>query len=339
MCEDKEIDMLTTRENFLETIHGGNPDRFVKQYEYMELILDPILSHCGGFVPYNSTQVNDWGVTITWAEGQPGPFPNEQAPRVIDDVACWKEQLKAPDPRSYPQEEWDAAEAQAAAVDRNEKFVAPFFVTGIFEKLHYLMGMEECLVAFYEEPEAMHELIDFLADWEIEVAKVEIEHYHPNALFHHDDWGSQISTFLAPEMFEEFILPAYKKIYSFWKENGAEVIIHHSDSFAATLVPYMIEMGIDVWQGAVYENNLPEVVSEYGGQIAFQCGLDNGKYDHANWTKEDITAGFKDFFETVGTRYVIPSFTQGGPGSTFPGAYEAADEAIDEFSKVYFPQN
>lgn len=328
--------MLTARENFLETIRGGNPDRFVKQYEYMELIIDPIVSHCSGLIPPNTTVQNDWGVTITWAEGQPGPFPVESAPRVIDDVACWKEQLKAPDPHAYSQEEWATAEAQAAAVDRKEKFVAPFFATGIFEKLHYLMGMEECLVAFYEEPEAMHELIDFLADWEIECAKVEIDHLNPDALFHHDDWGSQISTFLSPDMFEEFLVPAYKKVYGFWKEQGIKVIVHHSDSYAATLVPYMIEMGIDVWQGPVSENNLAELVAEYGGQISFHCGLDNGKYDHANWSKEDITAALKDFFETVGTHYIIPGFTQGGPGSTFPGAYEAADEAIDDFSKVYF---
>ena len=28
--------MLTKRQNLLETIHGGHPDRFVKQYEFME---------------------------------------------------------------------------------------------------------------------------------------------------------------------------------------------------------------------------------------------------------------------------------------------------------------
>ncbi len=26
--------MLSIRDNFLETIHGGRPDRFVKQFEY-----------------------------------------------------------------------------------------------------------------------------------------------------------------------------------------------------------------------------------------------------------------------------------------------------------------
>ena len=34
--------MLTIRENFMETIKGGNPDRFVKQYEYQEWINDPL---------------------------------------------------------------------------------------------------------------------------------------------------------------------------------------------------------------------------------------------------------------------------------------------------------
>ena len=52
-------------------------------------------------------------------------------------------------------------------------------------------------------------------------------------------------------MFEEFLLPAYKDIYGCYKENGVELIVHHSDSYAATLVPYMIEMGIDIWQGVM----------------------------------------------------------------------------------------
>lgn len=36
--------MLTIRENFMETIRGGHPDRFVKQYEYQEWINDPLVS-------------------------------------------------------------------------------------------------------------------------------------------------------------------------------------------------------------------------------------------------------------------------------------------------------
>jgi hypothetical protein len=52
---------------------------------------------------------------------------------------------------------------------------------------------------------------------------------------------------LSPAMFEEFFLEPYKRVYGFWKANGAEVIIHHSDSYAAELVPFMIEMGVETY--------------------------------------------------------------------------------------------
>ena len=329
--------MLTIKENFLETIHGGKPDRFVKQYEYMETIPDPILFRCGGICNLNQTIVNDWGVTVNWPENAPGPFPIHTPDKLLlPDVTEWRQVLHAPDPRSYTAEEWAPSEEMARKVDRNEKFVACMGAPGIFEKLHYFMGMDNALINYILEPEAMHELIDFLADWEIECAKVQIEHIHPNALFHHDDWGSQLSTFLAPEMFREFFVPAYKKIYGFWRENGVELIVHHSDSYARTLVPYMIEMGIDVWQGAVQENDLPALIREYGGSIAIHGGIDNGKYDTADWSREKIRTRLRELFDTCGTAYLIPGVTQGGPGSAYHGMYEAVSEEIDALSKEYF---
>ena len=125
---------------------------------------------------------------------------------------------------------------------------------------HYLMGMENALMSFYEEPEAMHELIEYLTEYELDYAKALVENLHPDAILHHDDWGSQISTFLSPAMFEEFFLESYKKIYGFYKANGVELIVHHSDSYAATLVPYMIEMGIDIWQGVMTTNDIPKMI-------------------------------------------------------------------------------
>lgn len=329
--------MLTIRENFMETIKGGYPDRFVNQYEYMDMIADPIFTNCGGMCDLGKKRTNDWGVTLYWQEGTPGPFPMcEGETKLIKDVTLWKEVLKTPDPRQYSAEEWKPAEDLAKSVDRKEKFAAAFVITGIFEKLHYFMGIEDTMINFYEEPEAMHDLIDHLTDWEIECAKVQIEHMRPDALFHHDDWGSQRSTFMSPAMFEEFILPAYEKIYGFWKKNGVEVIIHHSDSYAAILVPAMIQMGVDVWQGAVSDNNIPELLKKYGNKLSIQGGLDNGKYDKVDWSREEIHRGLNDLFETAGTRYLIPGLTMGGVGSTYDGVYDAVTEEINKFSKKYF---
>ena len=43
--------MLTKRENLLETIRGGTPERFVNQYEYMALVADPVFLGALGNCP------------------------------------------------------------------------------------------------------------------------------------------------------------------------------------------------------------------------------------------------------------------------------------------------
>lgn len=328
--------MLTKKENLRETIRGGHPDRFVNQYSYMEFMPDPIRKEAGCDLKQGETGYNGWGVKICFPEGTPGEFPLcEGEDKLLKDILQWRDVIKPPRTK-FSEEEWAPYVENAKRIDRNEVFATTFVANGILEKLHYFMGMEDTMINFYEEPEAMHELIDFITDWEIECAGEIIRHLHPDALFHHDDWGSQRSTFLSPEMFEEFIEPAYKKIYGFWKANGVEIIVHHSDSYVATLFPHMIRVGIDIIQGAVYENNIPKLLETYGGQISVMAGLDNGKYDKEDWSEEQIHNGLKELFETAGTKYLIPCLTMGGPGSTYPGVYETVTKEIDAFSKMLF---
>jgi uroporphyrinogen-III decarboxylase len=112
----------------------------------------------------------------------------------------------------YSAAEWEPFIADAEKIDRKEYFVTPFFAPGIFEQCHYLLEIQNALVSFYEEPEAMHEVIDMITEYELGWAEEVCKYIKPDGLFHHDDWGSQISTFISPAMFEEFFLPAYKKV-------------------------------------------------------------------------------------------------------------------------------
>jgi hypothetical protein len=329
--------MLTKRQNFLETIRGGKPDRFVNQYEFLSLVFfeDPI-SQANKFPAPGIEVVNSWGVTIGWAEGQPGPFPvHDDAHKVVKDITKWKDVVHAPK-TEYPEAEWLECTKKVNAIDRKEYFAAPMYFTGVFEQLHYLMGMDNCLVNFYAEPEAMKELIEYITDYEIRFADAIIKHLKPDALFHHDDWGTQNSSFMSPEMFREFILPAYKKIYGHYKKNGVEIIVHHSDSYAANLVPMMIEMGIDVFQGCITSNNVPELVEKYGGKISFMGDLNNGVLDKADWTPELARQEVERACRTNGKLFYIPCLTMGLPVSVYPGVYDAVSEEIDRMSKEMF---
>ena len=329
--------MLTKRQNMLETIKGGNPDRFVNQFEALEFSgQTPYGNRWRGFIEPGSEAVNAWGVTICYQEGTPGPFPvHDDEHIVLKDVTKWKETVKIPS-LDYPLSEWDECRAQADKTDRTDKFVTTIIGPGVFDQLHYLMGMEGCMLSFYTEPDALKELIAAITEWELEYARLLCEHIKPDLIFHHDDWGSHRSTFLSPEMFDEFIFPSYKKIYGYYKSHGVELIIHHSDSYAATLVPYMIEMGVDVYQGCIDTNNVPALIKEYGGKISFMGAINNGVVDVPGWTDELIAKYVEQTCRDCGKLYFIPCCTAGGPASSYPGVFDAVTREIDKMSKVMF---
>lgn len=326
--------MLTKRQNLLETIRHGNPDRYVNQYEPFKMLYG---------TPYSATNprpveggpavVDKWGVTKSFPKGMPGPFPvHDEAHIVCKDITHWQDYVKAPNVK-FSEAEWEPFIAAAEQVDRNEYFATPFIAPGIFEHTHYLQEIQNALINYYEEPEATADLIKYLTDWEISYAEEICKYLKPDALFHHDDWGSQRSSFLSPDMFGEFLVPAYKEIYGFYKSHGVEVIVHHSDSYAANLVPHMIEMGIDIWQGVMDTNNIPELIEKYGDKITFMGGINSAYIDFEGSTREIIAAEARKACEANGKKAFIPCNTMGGPESIFPGVYDTLTEEIEKLNK------
>ena len=328
--------MLTKRQNLMETIRGGSPDRFVNQYEAFRLIQNPL----GGHNPnpkYGEMNVkNAWGITRSWPKGTPGAFPVHTPEKVvIKDIRHWRDYVHAPSVK-FSDAEWEPFIKQAEETDRRESFVMPFVAPGLFEQCHHLGEIQTTLINLYEEPEAMHELIDYLTDFELQLAEEICTHLKPDGLFHHDDWGSQLSTFMSKQMFREFLLEPTKKIYDYYRSKGVVLVVHHTDSYCETFVPEMIEAGIDIWQGAMSTNNLPKILQEYGKDITIMGGIDNGKIDRKDWTKEAINAETDRICELCGTKYFIPNTTYGGVGSVYEGVYEAVSNEINVLSKKFF---
>ena len=90
--------MLTIKENLLETIKGGNPDRFVNQYEFLGIIMEDPLSQ-RNLRPKRGEpdKVDGWGVTISWPDHVPGPFPvHDEEHKVLKDITKWRDVVQAP---------------------------------------------------------------------------------------------------------------------------------------------------------------------------------------------------------------------------------------------------
>ncbi len=331
---------LSIKDNLAETLkhERGCPDRYVKQFEYFDLVYDPIITNSMGLnkvVP--GVEFKDgWGITQVMPVGSGGPHPiHGPGKTVITDIRKWEEQLK-PARLDFPEADWEALRPQIKAVEDAGRHVATWMATGIFEKVHCLMGMQEALVAYYENPEEMHGLIDAITEWELQSLERTMENVGPTVLFHHDDWGTALNSFLDTDTHRRFFEEPYRKVYGRFRELGGEIVVHHSDCYCANLVPMMIDVGIDVWQGATEANDIPSVIDRYGDRITVMGGIDDGAVDVPEWTRESVSGYVRGKCAENGVVSFIPCLTRGRGRSIYPGIYDTISETLDEISEVSF---
>lgn len=332
---------LSAKDNYRETLkHGkGRPDRFVDQYEYFTLIFDPVVATSLGMANpvVDGYMVDGWGITNYTPPGAAGSHPMHGPEyTVVKDITHWQDYIKAP-PVHLPDEAWAPAIQQMKDVKKeDDRFGAIFMASGIFERTHMLMGMQEALAAYYQNPEEMHELVDFCTDWEIASMDEVFSKLEPELLFHHDDWGTALNSFLDPATHREFFEPAYKRVYKHFKELGGEVVVHHSDSYAANLVPIMIDIGVDTWQGCIEANNVPELIDKYGDRFTFMGGIDEAVLDDPASTPESAMKYAAERIDDCGAISFIPCQTRGLGMTIIPERYAQVSQVIAEKSKEYF---
>lgn len=333
--------MLTVLENLRETMKAdGHPDRFVNQWEFVEVLFPTPYYMADYPLEPGKEGYDQYGVFWRFPEDQMGPFPvHDAAHKVMNEVTEWREKVThlpvAPPPQAM--DFWGMLNGWAAKGAAEGKLPCALSTQGLFERLHAMMGMEEAMVSFYEEPEETHAFIEFITQAELDYAKNIMDNIPSiKAVLHHDDWGSAVNSFLDPAMFDEFFTPYYKRIYSYWKERGVEVIIHHNDSYSANLVPSMIEMGIDIWQGCFPANDLPALCKQYAGQITFMGEIESRVIDLPNVSDEAIRAEVERACRKCKGNNFIPCLTAGVPASSFPGVMDRVSVEIDRMSKELF---
>ena len=156
--------MLTAKENLLECIRGGNPDRFVNQYEFIKLRMNPSGLHSKRPQKGEADCQNAWGVTYSFPENVPAGFPVHSPEKVvIKDIENWKEYVHAPS-LDFPEEEWAMFKEQYDAIDSTKALKAAFVAPGLFEQCHHLGEISATLMNLAMYPDEMHDLINYLTE-------------------------------------------------------------------------------------------------------------------------------------------------------------------------------
>ena len=327
--------MMTPKENFLELLKpNGQPDRQLCQYEALHMCLnDPINTYLRGNRKRGTVSRDRWGTTISFPADAPGPMPvTTDGLAVCPDITHWRETVHAPDIAACT-EGWETCRAAARAACGEEKLLAGFMGTGIFEQCHFLMGFEDTLTNLYEHPQEMHALIDYITTYRLLYVKLLIDNLRPDVIFSHDDWGTKDALFMKPEMWREFFKEPYRRFYGYIRSRGV-IAIHHADSYLAPIVEDMAEIGIQVWQGVLPENDIPALQQKLHGRLVLMGGM-GAAIDRADAAPEEIYGYAMDTLRRCcpGGHY-IPSITYGLPGAVYPHVDEYIDRAIADYNRA-----
>ncbi len=332
---------MTPAQILRETIKkDGKPERQLKQYEAMGFVYGtPVSKFLDIGLKKGGTAVDKFGVTFIYPEDAPGRMPHITAEnKALKDITKWKETVHAPDIAGNCQTGWEESLAKGEEIRKEGKLVSVVMGTGIFEQLHFLMGFEDTLTNLYEHPREMHRLIDYILRYRMSYAKTVIDNLHPDLILSHDDWGAKDALFMKEDMWREFFKEPYRKFYGYIRSQGV-IAAHHADSYCAPIVDDMAEIGIQIWQGVLPENNIPRLLAHLDGKLTLMGGV-GASIDRADAAEEEIRRYMKEvLWADCPMGHFIPCITYGLPGTVYKHVDPIIDDEIDKYNRVLHAPN
>ena len=160
--------------------------------------------------------------------------------------------------------------------ERDYPLLLSYGPVGFFGSLRFLLGEVNLMISYYESPFLIKEIISYLADFWIQLwDKVFQEKIKPDCVFLWEDMCYKNGSLISPQMFREFMLPAYKKITSFLRENGVHIIFVDTDGNCLELIPLFLEGGVTgIFPMEVAAGMKVEEVRKYFPHLQIMGGVD-----------------------------------------------------------------
>ena len=117
---------------------------------------------------------------------------------------------------------------------------------GFFGALREIMGFDNLMYTFYDDPGLLSEILDTLCELWIGLY-TEIQRYVAlDYVFIWEDMCNKSGPLISPALFREFLLPRYIRLTGAVRANGCPHFVVDSDGDERPLVPLWLEGGVDI---------------------------------------------------------------------------------------------
>ncbi len=330
---------LTPRENYLRLAQGEIPD-YIPNYTmgfpgYRETacrIVGPSLFDETHIMPAPTGRYDIWGVKYI-ANKETNfaciPEPNRF---ILDDITKWRDVIRRPElPEGIDWEKLAAEDYKRADYDRRESATMAIIGLMPFQQLIAFMGFNNGLIAFFEEPECVKELLHFMADVYMPIIQATVEYYQPDIVYLLDDTATNSNPFISPHMYREILKPVYLRLTKPAVERGIPIQFHNCGR-CEDFIDDMLDVGTKIWDPAQPVNELGKIKEKYGREIALA-----GCYQWAprsSFTEEEVRQTVRDCIDRYGTNGGF-AFSGGILSRFGDKTFEAANRWITEEAYEY----
>lgn len=168
--------------------------------------------------------------------------------------------------------------------ENEDRFIRADCVVRPFEQLQFIRGTELLYMDLMFMPEKMLSFVTKMHDFYCRLLEKWCQ-TDIDAVMLMDDWGSQESLLINPQIWRKVFKPMYKDYVQIAKRYGKKVLMH-SDGNILLILEDLIEIGIDLLNCQIFCMGL-ENLRKYAGRICFWGEIDR-QHILVNGTAEEV---------------------------------------------------
>ena len=149
-------------------------------------------------------------------------------------------------------------------------------IPGGFDIIRDLMGEVNGCIAYYEDPELIHDILGTVSDMSLKVFERVCETVIPDQLSVHEDMAGKSGPLIGPGTVHEFIYPYYHKTWDYLKSKGTRLFCQDSDGDMTVDIEEFIDCGINDFLPCEPTGSMDivDLRRRFGTKAAFLGGID-----------------------------------------------------------------
>jgi uroporphyrinogen decarboxylase len=189
-----------------------------------------------------------------------------------DDWERLKGRFNPKDPRRYPKN-WshDMIKYYAEA-----DYPVGVGFPGFFGQARNFMGTPALLVAFYRSPRLVRGMMEFWAEFVVETIADAVETVHIDYANIWEDMSYNAGPLISPSLFREFMLPCYRRVTSYLRRKGIDIVMVDTDGNHEVITPLFLEGGVNCVYPLEAQAGMDALVMrrKYGGELRLIGNID-----------------------------------------------------------------